>query len=181
MELAAAFVDEYLRDQACLDCGLRDADVLEFDHREEKTANLSALVGWGTSISRLRSEIARCDVVCVNCHRRRTAVFQGSWRLRPEAALELPLLTPHERRNVVFVRQWLMDGKCADCGLDDLLVLEFDHVGRKTGGVAKMARDGCSFERLRAEIVECEIRCANCHRRRTRRQLGHRLRNRRAA
>lgn len=180
-ELGAAFIDDHLRSHSCVDCDLNDPDVLEFDHRTEKTANLSVLVGRGTSVDGLRAEVERCDVVCVNCHRRRTAHVQGSWRLEPETALKLPYLTPHERRNLEFVRRHLLEGECVDCGTTDLVVLDFDHVGRKTGRVAQMARAGCSFRRLQAEIRECVLRCANCHRRRTRRHLGHRLRTQLAA
>ncbi len=46
-------------------------------------------------------------------------------------------------------------GGCADCGLDDPIVMEFDHVGGadKTGGVAQMGWDGVALERL--EVRGC--------------------------
>jgi hypothetical protein len=56
---------------------------------------------------------------------------------------------------------------CVDCGLDELPALDFDHVGIKRESVVSLARGGCSLERLIAEIEECKVRCANCHRRRT--------------
>jgi hypothetical protein len=76
-------------------------------------------------------------------------------------------LTRSERRNLIFVRDLLLTSACIDCGEADLLVLEFDHRSAKDGNVLEMARRGCSLERLRAEIQKCEIRCGNCHRRRT--------------
>jgi hypothetical protein len=58
----------------CLDCGVRyPSYVMDFDHRQgvEKDMNISRMVsGWGTR--RLEAEIAKCDVVCANCHRERT-------------------------------------------------------------------------------------------------------------
>jgi hypothetical protein len=33
--------------------------------------------------------------------------------------------------------------------------------------VIELARRGCRLQRLEAEVAQCEIRCANCHRRRT--------------
>jgi L-lysine 2,3-aminomutase len=45
-------------------------------------------------------------------------------------------------------------------------VLDFDHVGAKTGCVVELARRGYSLRRLEKEVSQCEIRCANCHRRR---------------
>jgi hypothetical protein len=59
---------------SCVDCGERDPILLEFDHRDGgvKIANVSrmmALHTWSTVLI----EIAKCDIRCVNCHRRRTA------------------------------------------------------------------------------------------------------------
>jgi hypothetical protein len=79
-----------------------------------------------------------------------------------------------ERRNVDFAYTVLERSGCVDCGTHELCVLEFDHVGRKRATVIRLATSGCSLARLRTEIATCEVRCGNCHRRRTSRQLGHR-------
>lgn len=59
----------------CMDCGLRPEilQVLEFDHREdeEKLFDISDRMVSG-NLDALRREIAKCDVVCANCHRVRT-------------------------------------------------------------------------------------------------------------
>lgn len=48
------------------------------------------------------------------------------------------------------------------------MVLEFDHVrGVKKGDVSLMARQGLALKTIDAEIAKCDVRCANCHRRRT--------------
>ena len=58
----------------CTDCGLvydGVPEVFEFDHcRGEKVAALSQL--FGGSWDRVMVEVAKCDLVCANCHRRRT-------------------------------------------------------------------------------------------------------------
>lgn len=76
------FVAEYLSTHPCLDCGERDPIVLEFDHRDpaEKRDDVGRLVHTGT-LETLRSEIEKCDVRCGNCHRIRTAVQYGWYRL----------------------------------------------------------------------------------------------------
>ncbi len=52
---------------------------------------------------------------------------------------------------------------CVDCGIADIRVLEFDHVrGVKVAAISNMMRNA-SFEKLKAEIAKCEVRCANCH------------------
>jgi hypothetical protein len=164
---ARQFIHDYLSDRSCADCGEGDRLVLEFDHVVKKLAGVSGLVHAGWSIKRLQEEIGRCEVVCVNCHRRRTASRSPSWRISAADIDDTLVLLPAERRNLRFVRASLLSSACVDCGIRDLLVLEFDHVGSKRGAVGLLARRGCSLERLKAEIAECEVRCANCHRRRT--------------
>ncbi len=66
-------VREYLLGHPCVDCGESDPGVLDFDHLRDKKANISTLVQSGVSWESLAHEIAKCEVRCANCHRRRTA------------------------------------------------------------------------------------------------------------
>jgi len=77
----AAFIIDYLRQHLCVDCGESDVVVLEFDHQRDKTLDISVLSREGYSLDRLKQEIAKCEVVCANCHRRRTAKQFGWYRL----------------------------------------------------------------------------------------------------
>lgn len=58
--------------RGCLDCGYdTNSDALEFDHvRGAKVGNMAQLMVWDAG---LIAEIAKCDVVCSNCHSIRTA------------------------------------------------------------------------------------------------------------
>lgn len=60
------------KDKPCADCGIQyPYYVMQFDHvRGEKKFNLGG--GWNNSIEAIREEIAKCDVVCSNCHAERT-------------------------------------------------------------------------------------------------------------
>lgn len=78
----AEFLIDYLRHHPCVDCGESDIVVLEFDHQRDKLADVSALSREGYSLDKLKQEIAKCEVVCANCHRRRTAKQFGWYRLR---------------------------------------------------------------------------------------------------
>jgi len=63
---------------------------------------------------------------------------------------------------------------CVDCGEADPTVLEFDHVrGKKLANVANMVRNGIQWSRIEMEIAKCEVRCANCHCRKTAKELGY--------
>jgi hypothetical protein len=47
--------------------------VMDFDHvGEGKVADINALMRNGASLGCIMAEIAKCDVVCANCHRERT-------------------------------------------------------------------------------------------------------------
>ena len=75
------FLIEYLSNHPCADCGEADIVVLEFDHQRDKLLEVSALSREGYSLDKLKQEIAKCEVVCANCHRRRTAKQFVSYRL----------------------------------------------------------------------------------------------------
>ncbi|GAA4578450.1 hypothetical protein GCM10023176_54400 [Micromonospora coerulea] len=76
------FLISYLRDHPCVDCSEGDPVVLQFDHcRGEKVANISDMVRRGWSLRTIKLEIEKCDVVCANCHQRRTARQFGWWNL----------------------------------------------------------------------------------------------------
>lgn len=60
-----------LKSVPCMDCGQRyPYYVMDFDHREDKEFTISKRRAY--SIEKLLAEIAKCDVVCSNCHRIRT-------------------------------------------------------------------------------------------------------------
>jgi hypothetical protein len=70
--------------------------------------------------------------------------------------------------------EYLWMHPCVDCGEPDPVVLEFDHVrGIKTGNVSVMVYShGLPWCRILTEIEKCDVRCANCHRRKTSVQFG---------
>jgi hypothetical protein len=176
-QAATRFIQEYLLAHPCRDCGESDPVVLDFDHVGEKLKELSVLAAEGASIQVLREEMANCQVVCANCHRCRTAV-RGEWRRATKDWWKTPPPGDHlQSRNIAFAYSFLERHPCIDCLCSDLCVLEFDHVGEKSGNVLALARSGVGLERLQHEISQCEVRCATCHRRRTaarrrRRQRG---------
>lgn len=68
-----------IKDAPCQDCGIKYPPyVLDFDHRpgEIKLFNVGRTSKAG-SLKRLLEEIAKCDLVCSNCHRERTHNRKG--------------------------------------------------------------------------------------------------------
>lgn len=79
---------DYLRLNPCVDCGEKDPIVLEFDHKypNSKLNNIASLITGQYSEKVILDEIAKCDVRCANCHRRKTAK-QFSWYKNIESVL----------------------------------------------------------------------------------------------
>ena len=65
---------------ACSDCGERDPLVLEFDHTGKKKATISRMIANGHSWARILEEIGNTQILCANCHRRKTSRQQRHFR-----------------------------------------------------------------------------------------------------
>ncbi len=77
------------------------------------------------------------------------------------------------KRNQKYLLLFLLDHPCLDCKEPDPIILTFDHVrGKKRRNIADMARRGVSLATLQIEIDKCEIRCHNCHTRKTAKDQG---------
>lgn len=64
----------------CMDCKHKyPTCVMDFDHvRGKKLINLGhAQAKWAYSPTKVKAEIAKCDVVCANCHRIRTHITRS--------------------------------------------------------------------------------------------------------
>lgn len=63
-----------LRDVPCADCHKRFPPcAMDFDHREPSTKRSAVTRMIGRSgTQRILEEVEKCDIVCANCHRRRT-------------------------------------------------------------------------------------------------------------
>jgi hypothetical protein len=163
-EPAREFIRDHLAQHCCADCGEDEVLVLEFDHHDgRKTAGVAKLLAEAARLERIRAEVERCEVVCVNCHRRRTARRMRSFRVTRVFAESWE---PYQRRNQSFLLEVLERSSCVDCGERDPVVLDFDHVAAKRANVSRLAL-GCSLRALQAEIAACQIRCSNCHRLKT--------------
>jgi hypothetical protein len=148
--------------------------VLEFNHLDPraKSGNLSDMVASDASVAHLQTEIAKCEVLCANCHQRRTIQSKAA-HYRLMAATSAPdFRLAANTRNSGLVLERLAKAACMDCGVADMLVLQFDHRGEKTRDIGWFASSGCSQHRIADELDKCDVRCANCHRRRTARRAG---------
>lgn len=76
------WVRALLQSSVCKDCLTNDWVVLEFDHLDpaKKLVNVSKLIHTGP-LSVLITEVEKCEIVCSNCHAKRTYKTNKSWRI----------------------------------------------------------------------------------------------------
>lgn len=73
-------------------------------------------------------------------------------------------------RNQKYITEYLLNHPCIDCGEKDIIVLEFDHRENKVSNVSELIHLSLSI--LIKEINKCDVRCANCHRRKTAKEFN---------
>jgi hypothetical protein len=74
-------ITQYKIDNPCIDCGkFYPSYVMDLDHvRGDKFKGVSQLVSHSWDV--IETEIAKCDLVCANCHRERTFKRLGTTQL----------------------------------------------------------------------------------------------------
>lgn len=63
------------KNKPCVDCGVRYPQyVMDFDHNDskDKINDVAYMVARNWSLEKIKKEVAKCEVVCANCHRMRT-------------------------------------------------------------------------------------------------------------
>lgn len=67
------FLEAFKLERGCADCGYNEyACALDFDHLPGREKSFTVGNCVGLSREKLLAEIAKCEVVCANCHRVRT-------------------------------------------------------------------------------------------------------------
>lgn len=76
-----AWVLNYLLIHPCTHCGLTNIRVLEFHHvdPETKECTVCSLMYRSCSLERVKAEVAKCVVLCANCHNIQTSKDQKWW------------------------------------------------------------------------------------------------------
>lgn len=66
-----AYLTDYKSEHPCIKCGEKDPACLDFHHRDPKEKAFTLSLGIArASLERLQKEVAKCDILCANCHRK---------------------------------------------------------------------------------------------------------------
>jgi hypothetical protein len=108
---------------------------------------------------------------CRDCHRKSVVDAQRNHR---EAFLKRLRRHNDKKRNETrrLIFEYLRAHPCVDCGEADVVVLDFDHQRDKKSSISKLIVSNKTWNYISREIEKCEVRCANCHRRRTAEKFG---------
>ncbi len=73
----------YLKGKKCVICGESDIRTFEFDHIDpsKKEFSISQAVRLGYAWPSVKNEIAKCRILCANCHKKHTAEQRGWYKL----------------------------------------------------------------------------------------------------
>jgi 5-methylcytosine-specific restriction endonuclease McrA len=76
---ARRYVYDLLSRSSCSICGEDNPAALDFHHRDPKAKvkEIPKMISSGYSLESIKEEIAKCRILCSNCHRKQTAKDQG--------------------------------------------------------------------------------------------------------
>lgn len=118
----------------------------------------------------------RRQTICKKCQRWYSKSRYD--KLTPEQKRKLIARSKKRKAEVIAEnRQRLVrhfaDHPCVDCGENDIILLECDHVsGKKDRGVGTMISKGLCWDRIKRELDKCVTRCVRCHRKKTAAEFG---------
>src|SRR5690606_17652162 len=128
--------------------------VMDFDHRDPSTkvADISHMVKTYVPWPKVLEEIAKCDLVCVRCHRLRT--YQGDFNYHTHRWVGARAALDATKE----------ENPCFDCeGFFKACQMDFDHIsGVKEASITDLLNQN-RFDEIASEIAKCQLVCANCH------------------
>lgn len=103
------------------------------------------------------SHTRKLQAACKDCHKATVLIHNRTY-------------TKNQRHKIhEYLWEYKASHPCIDCGIDDPLVLQFDHRKGETkaSDVSRLKRSAAGIKAVIAEVEKCDVRCANCHQRRT--------------
>ena len=112
------------------------------------------------------------DVNCKVCVREKDKInYYKNLEISRKKAATSKKEIRYKKRQVIL--EYLKKCFCIDCGENNPIVLEFDHIKNKTFNVSYLIHKDVSLNKIFAEIDKCEVRCANCHRIKTAKDFNY--------
>lgn len=152
-------VDDYKNSCPCEMCGENELACKDLHHERDKDKGISwAVRYWGPD--RLKKELDKCIVLCVNCHRK---LHWKDVKTRKEG--QIAECTRRRRKRSDWFEDYKSNLSCS-CGENHPSCIDFHHrdSSDKFMKVSDMVCFAYKVERILEEIEKCDVMCANCHR-----------------
>ncbi|PIY79148.1 MAG: hypothetical protein COY81_04515 [Candidatus Pacebacteria bacterium CG_4_10_14_0_8_um_filter_43_12] len=109
--------------------------------------------------------------MCKVCHK---SYRKQHYLINKEKYIKKALRWNGKQREVLreYLFKKLSESCCVDCGEKDIEVLDFDHIHNKKLSISVMFRHRYSTKAIEEEISKCVVRCANCHRRKSAKEIS---------
>lgn len=124
------------------------------------------------SFNKNKTKLDGHQVSCKSCEK----IYKAEWYERNKTEHKKKVrvrCTRVRRENRLLLYKYYSTHPCVDCGESRPECLDLDHVrGKKNKNVSRLVGQADSWETILKEIEKCEVRCANCHRVKTARELG---------
>lgn len=134
----------------CARCAEADPRTIEFHHPGEKHGGVPDLVNRGASLKRVREEIARCEPLCANCHRKH------HWSPGRTTA------DPDRRRYRAWWDEVRAGLRCAQCGESNPATFEYLPKTPTAERIPPLVKRSASRDRIMGALEQTLVLCANC-------------------
>lgn len=124
-----------------------------------------------SDFNKKKSTVDGLQGICRSCSKERAKKQYSENR---ESQLKNILKAKKERQQKLrkYVYDYLMANPCVQCGEDDPIVLELDHLREKEFAISHGVARCISINRIKNEISKCQVLCSNCHKRKIVKDLG---------
>lgn len=95
------YVWELLENSCCAICKISNPLVLEFDHLDPKIKSFDIKRLTRKSKNKIIEEIAKCQILCRNCHMRKTHYQFNTWRIKYLKSNDINTCTYTIENNVI--------------------------------------------------------------------------------
>jgi hypothetical protein len=143
---------DHVGQHSCQICGAKES--LCFHHRNPTKKSFD--IKWGLthsySLTSLKKEASKCDILCANCHTIHHYVGER-WHAKRARRIKLAIL------------EAIHKPCCERCGFTNVTALSFHHVdpATKKFGISEACYSNFPMEEILTEAKKCQVLCMNCH------------------
>lgn len=140
----------------------------EISKQQKQKCTICKLEKRWIDFNKNKKELSGFNNICRECSNKKSKLYYEKNKDKhiKNVGQRNKKIRKDSQNNIIEI---LRESNCVDCGESDLRVLQFDHKNPddKEYNVSKMLSKKYHWDNIKREIEKCEVRCANCHFKRT--------------